>query len=182
MSADRPDAHDLKRTWWSSESSSIFLHGWQDWHSSFFPLFLGESPTRGGNLHVHEGRCKQYTAPYALLHARNFSRTCDLAQAHQGSSLTLSPNKSFHCHLHATFTSLLTPARRRALPQRHPHDTPHQQGHHRQDTKTCTPQWEQHYDRLAANSPLTTKATNFSCPGFSPAATSSRKRPRRPRH
>ena len=71
MSADRPDAHDLKRTWWSPKSSSNFSTGSKTGTRRCFSFWVEISLTRGGNLHVREGRCKQYTAPFALLR-KNF--------------------------------------------------------------------------------------------------------------
>ena len=79
----------------------------------------------------------------------------------QESSLGVSPKKSFHRHLHAMFSLLLTPARRPAIPHQHPHAPQQGPGHHGQDPNTRTPKWEEQYGRLAINSPLTRKDPTY---------------------
>ena len=78
-----------------------------------FPIFYSESAL------TRDGRCTQCTAPYALLHARIHSRTCVLAQAHRGSSLSVAQrviSSSSACHV-CSLSSL------------HLHDVPHFHSH-----------------------------------------------------
>ena len=118
LSSRRPVAYaqqsDSRQSWWSSYSSSFWCHGWQDWHSSHF--FNGTLSTRDGNLHVRDGGCTQYTAPYALLHATFFLNTpFHGSRLHRIQTFKCVALKLCRGHLHAMFSSLLIFAQRPAF-------------------------------------------------------------------
>ena len=138
LSSRRPVAFaqqsDSRQSWWSSSSSSNWCHDWHDWHSSYF--FKGMLSTRDGNLHVRDGGCKQYTAPYALLHAKFFPNT-----PYHGSRLHRT--QTFKCVASELCRGHLHCAQRPALQQQYPLTPQDEQGHQGHHHMKRTPEWEE---------------------------------------